>query len=75
MEVDNETEDGEVVGNKATKIYKQNPILNGFHILSELENVSESGYFESPLGYDDIDWYVNEFIKNRKQDEILLSEY
>ena len=27
------------VGNKTTNIYKQNPVLNGYHIISELEDV------------------------------------
>ena len=84
FEADNEIEDGEVVGNKTTKIYKQNPILNGYYKISELENVLKSGYYDSPLGYDNIDWYVNEVIKikskirfyfnNTEEDIIMIRE-
>ena len=63
FEAENEIEDGEVVGNKTLKIYKQNPLLNGYYKISELENVLKSGYYEYPSGYDNIDWYVNEVIK------------
>ena len=31
-------------GNKTTNIYKQNPVLNGFYIISEVNDVLESGY-------------------------------
>ena len=37
-------------------IYKQNPVLNGYHIISELEDVLKSGYYESPLVYINIEW-------------------
>ena len=62
FEADNEI-DGSSVGNKTTNIYKQNPILNGVYIISELEDVLESGYYESPLGYNNVDWYVTDVIK------------
>ena len=39
---DNE-KDNSKIGNKTTNIYKQNPVLNGYHIISELEDVLESG--------------------------------
>ena len=28
-----------------------------------MEDVLENGYYESPLGYDNVDWFVNEVIK------------
>ena len=28
-----------------------------------MEEFLEGGYYESPLGYDNVDWYVNEVIK------------
>ena len=28
-----------------------------------MDDVLKSGYYESPLGYDDVDWYVDEVIK------------
>ena len=51
------------IGNKTTNTYKQNPMLNGYHIISELENVSKSGSHKSPLSYNMIDWFVDEVIK------------
>ena len=62
FEADNE-KDNSIVGNKTTNIYKQNPVLNGYHIVSELENVLKSNYYKSPLGYDNVDWFVDEVIK------------
>ena len=51
------------VGNITTNIYKQNPVLNGYHIVSELEDVLKSDYYKSPLGYGNVDWFVDEVIK------------
>ena len=62
FEANNEIENSSV-GNKTTNIYKQNPVLNGFYIISELNDVLESGYYESPLGYDNVDWLIKEVIK------------
>ena len=62
FEADNEKDDS-IVGNKTTNIYKQNPVLNGYHIVSELEDVLKSEYYKSPLGYDNVDWFVKEVIK------------
>ena len=65
FEADNEKNDSKK-GNKTTNIYKQNPVLNGYYIISELEHVLESDYYESPLGYDNVDWFVIEVRKIRK---------
>ena len=62
FEADNE-KDNTCIGNKATNIYKQNPILNGYYIVSELEDILKSEYHKSPLDYDNVDWFVNEVIK------------
>ena len=62
FEADNE-EDGSKIGNKTTNIYKQKPVPNGYYIISELEYILESGHFESPLGYNNVDWFVKEVIK------------
>ena len=62
FEADNEKDDS-IVSNKTTNIYKQNPVLNGYHIISELEDVLKSVYYQSPVGYDNVDWFVNEAIK------------
>ena len=76
--------DGSKVGNKTINIYKQNPVPNGDYKLSELEDVLESGYYESPLGFDNVDWFVKEVIKlenkmnsffnNTKEDIIMTKE-
>ena len=62
FEADNE-KDNLKVGDKTTNIYKQKPVLNGYYIICELEDVLESGYYESPLNYDNVDWFVKEVIK------------
>ena len=62
FEADNE-KDKSIVGNKTTNIYKQNPVLNGYRIVPELEDVLQSGYHKSPLGYNNVDWFVNEVLK------------
>ena len=54
------------IGNKTTDIYKREPILNGYHIVSELENVVKSGFYKSPLGYNNVDWFVDDVIKLEK---------
>ena len=61
FEADNEI-DNSGIGIKTTNIYKQNPDLYGYHIISELKDVLKSGYYKSPLGYDNVDWFVNEVI-------------
>ena len=83
FEADNE-KNISIIGNKTTNVYKQNPILNGYHIVSELENVLTSDYYKSPLGYDNVDWFVDEVIKlenkmafyfkNTKKDIIMTEE-
>ena len=40
FEIDNE-KNNTSIGNKTTNIYKQNPVLKGYHIESELEDVLE----------------------------------
>ena len=62
FEADNE-KDNTKIGNKTTNIYKQKPVLNGYYIISELDDVLKSGYYESPLGYNNVDWFVKEVIK------------
>ena len=62
FEADNE-KDNSIVGNKTINIYKQNPVLNGYHIISELEDVLKSDYYNSPLGYNNVNWFVDEVIK------------
>ena len=76
--------DGSSVGNKTTNIYKQKRVLNGYYKISEMEDVLESGYYESPLGYDNVDWFVKDVIKlenkmafyfkNTEKDTIITQE-
>ena len=83
FETDNEKDDSKI-GNKTTNIYKQRPVLNGYYIISELNDVLESGHYQSPLGYDNVDWFVEEVIKlenkmafyfkNTKKDIIMTQE-
>ena len=61
-EADNEI-DKSNIGNKTTNIYKQNPVCDGYYIVSELDDVSKSGKYQSPLGYDNINWFVDEVKK------------
>ena len=83
LEVDNE-KNFSSVGNKTTNIYKQNPVLNGYRMESELKNVLQSGWSKSLLGYDDVDWFVTDFLysenkmnfylKNTKKDNIMTKK-
>ena len=66
FEADNE-KDNSKIGNKTTNIYKQNPVLNGYRIISEVEDVLESGYYESSVGCNNVDWFVKEVIKLEKK--------
>ena len=83
FEADNE-KDNSIIGIKTTNMYKQNPVLIGYHIESELEDVLKSGYHKSPLGYNNVDCLVNEVIKlenkmafyfkNTKKDIIMTNQ-
>ena len=42
FEVDHE-KDNSSIGNKTTNIYKQNPVINGYRITSELDDVLKIG--------------------------------
>ena len=55
--------DNSNTGKKTTNIYKQSPVLDGYEIVSELDDVLQSGYYKSILGYDNVDWFVNDVIK------------
>ena len=59
---DNEN-DNSGIGNKTTDIYTQNPVPNGYHIESELEDVLKSSYYRSLLGYDILGWFLDEVTK------------
>ena len=59
FEADNEI-DNSSINKKTTNIYMQNPVLNGYHIESVVEDALQSKYHKSPLGYDNKNWYVDE---------------
>ena len=44
FEAENEI-DNSTIGIKTTDIFKHNPVLNGYHIESELNDVLQSGYY------------------------------
>ena len=58
--------------------------MNGYHIVSELEDVLKSEFYKSPLSYNNVDWLVDEVIKleskmvfyfkNTKKDIIMTEE-
>ena len=83
FEADNEKNISSI-GNKTTNIYRQNPILDGYHIESELEGILKSGYHKSPLGYNNVDCFVNEglklerkmafYFKNTKKDIVMTEK-
>ena len=50
------------VGLHTTNIYKQNPVCNGYYIVSDLHSVLQSGYV-SNFGPNNVDWFVDEIIK------------
>ena len=50
-------------GNKTINIIEKNPVYNGYYIVSELDGLLKSGYSESPICYDRINWFVDEVIK------------
>ena len=62
FEADNEKEETNI-GNKTTNIYKQEPVCNGYQIVSELEDILKTDYHKSPLGYENVIWFVDEMIK------------
>ena len=59
MDGNNET-DLSCRGKKSINFYKKNPVCNGYYIVSELNDVLQGGSYESPLGYDNVDWFVDE---------------
>ena len=58
FEADNKIGNSDM-GNQTTNINKQNAVVKGYYIVSESNDVSKSGYYESLLGCDDVDWFVD----------------
>ena len=40
-----------------------------------MEDVFESGYHESPLGYDNVDWFLNEFTKKETKSAFYFKNF
>ena len=70
FEADNEINNSSI-GIKTTNIYKQNPVLNSYHVKSELNDILQSGYCESPLGYNIVNCFVHE--KLNMENKMLFS--
>ena len=51
------------IGNKTTNIFRQNPMCNGFYIVSEMNDVLQSGWHLSAFGEGNVEWFVNGVIK------------
>ena len=62
FEADNKIENTSI-GDKTTNVYKREPVCNGYQTVSELEDVLKSGYYKSPLGHENVNWFVDEIIK------------
>ena len=83
FEADKEIDNSNIRNNR-TNIYKQNPVLNGYQVVSELDDILKTGPYDSPLGYNNVDWFVNEvnklenklafFFKSTKKDIIMTDE-
>ena len=50
------------VGLHTTNIYKQNPVCNGYYIVSDLPSVLQSEYIFN-FGPNNVDWFVDEITK------------
>ena len=59
--------DSSEIGRKTSKVYEKNPVCNSYYIVSEISNNSQSGYYQSLLGYDTVDWSVDEVIKSENK--------
>ena len=83
FEADNKKENTNI-GDKTTNIYKQEPVCNGYQIVSDLDHILKSDYHNPPLGYENVNWFVDEIIKlenkmnfwfkNTKKDIIMTEE-
>ena len=59
FEGDNENDDYSI-GIKTAKVFEKNAVCNCYYKMSELSLVLQSGYCESPLGYNKVDWIADE---------------
>ena len=63
FEPENENEDNKAVCNKTANVYKQNDVCIDYYIISELDDVLESGYYKFPIKFENVDWFVDEVTK------------
>ena len=47
--------DNSSIGNKTANVLKQNPLLNGYHLEFELEDVLKNEYYKSLLDFNNVD--------------------
>ena len=71
-EANNKIDKSNISGSKRTNIYKQNPVGNAYYIISQLNEVLQSDYFSSPVGYDNNVWFENGKIKLKNKMNLLL---
>ena len=62
FDADNKKENTNI-GDKTTNIYQQEPVCNGYQTVSDSDHVLKSEYHKSPLGYENINWFVDEIVK------------
>ena len=51
------------IGNKTIENFQPKPVCIGYYKKSEMIDILQSGFSESPLGYKNFDWFVDEIIK------------
>ena len=83
FEADNKKENINI-GGKTTIINKQEPVCNGYYTETELDHILKSGYHKSSLGYENVNWFVDDIVKlenkknfwfkNTKKDIIMTEE-
>ena len=62
FEAEDEVDNSNIV-DKTSNNYTQNRVGNIFYIVSELNDILQSRHYEPPEGYNNVDWFVDEFMK------------
>ena len=72
------------IENKTNSTYRQISVCHDYYIFTEPNNLLQSGYCNSPLSYDIVDWFVDEvkklwikmnfFLINTKKDIVKADE-
>ena len=66
FEPDNEY-DNSSIGIETTNVYKQSPVFNGSYRVYGMNDVLQSGYYETLLEYDIVDWLCEWADQKRKK--------